>query len=97
MLGNTLGNRSANGLTAVNYVKFNHVAKDKLHMSPKQAAEYIEGDGKDVPELGRDLRWFGSADKYADLEVHNEDADEFIKRVKKHIADREAKEEQEKK
>jgi hypothetical protein len=97
MLGNVIGNQSVNKQTGVNYVKFNHVAKDKLHMNPQQAAEYIGGDGKDVPELGRDLRWFGSVDKYADLEVHNQDADEFIKRVKKHIADKEAKEEQEKK
>lgn len=93
MLGNVLGNQSVNKPTGVNYVKFSHVANDKLHMRPQQAAEYIEGHGRDIPELGRDLRWFGSTDDYTNLEVHHEDADEFIKRVKKHLAEQEAKEE----
>lgn len=96
MLGNVIGNQLVNKLTGVNYVKFTHLAKNKLNMAPQQAAEFIEGSGKDVPELGRELRWFGSTDDVNNLEVHNQDADEFIKRVKKHLAEQEAKEEQNK-
>ncbi|MDQ5938691.1 MAG: hypothetical protein QG603_505 [Patescibacteria group bacterium] len=97
MLGSTLGNRSVNGIAGSSYVKFSHVAQEKLHMRPQEALEYVEGRGhKKIPELGRNLRWFGSTHDVDNLEVHHEDADEFIKRVKKHLAEEEAKAEQNK-
>lgn len=84
MLGRRLGNQSANKSTGSNYVKFKHIAQDKLKMRSQEASQYIEGFGMDIPGLGKDLRWLGDPNDQDNLEVHHEDADEFIKRVKKH-------------
>lgn len=93
MLGRVLGNFSANKSTGSSYVKFTHIAQEKLHMRPQQAGQYIEGYGMEIPELGKGLRWLGNTDDYDNLEVYHEDADKFIKRVKKHLAETKPKDE----
>ncbi len=87
MLGRPTGNTTANSSVGANYVKFKHVAQDKLKMRSQEAGKYIEGYGMDIPGFGKDLRWMGNPDDHDNLEMHIEDADKFIKRVKKHKAD----------
>lgn len=82
-----MGNQSANRSTGSNYVKFKHIAQDKLKMRSQEASQYIEGYGLEIPGLGKDLRWLGDPNDHDNLEMHHEDAEEFIKRVKKHIAE----------
>ncbi len=91
MLGRTSGNFSANKSTGSNYVQFSHMATDQLHMRPQKAGQYIEGYGRDIPNLGSDLRWLGNSDDVDSLELHHEDVETFIKRVKKHLEETEPK------
>lgn len=84
-----MGNQSANRSVGSNYVRFKHIAQDKLKMRPSEAGQYIDGYGMEIPGLGKDLRWLGNTDDHDNLEVHHEDADEFIKRVKKHMEENE--------
>ena len=86
LLGMPRGNQSANKSTG-SYVKFSHLAKDKLKMRSQEASQFIEGYGRDIPGLGKDLRWLGDPNMPDELQLHNEDAAEFIKRVEKHKAE----------
>jgi hypothetical protein len=66
------------------YIRFGDVARDRCGMQCQYASRYLMGELNGYPKLGEDLRWFGDTGSYHGLMIHKGDADEFVRRVRKH-------------
>ena len=68
------------------YVAFGDAAR-KIGIQSQYASRYVRGDGDHAncgsdPALGRELRFIGDACDYHDLLIHQDDLDEFVRRVR---------------
>jgi hypothetical protein len=63
------------------YVPFGDVARQRLHEQCQYASRYLEGELGD-PDLGSDLRWYGDTADYHGLQIHQDDVEEFVRRVR---------------
>lgn len=65
------------------YVHFGDVARDRCGMQCQYCRHYLAGE-HGCPDLGSDLRWHGDTTDYHKLKIHQDDADEFVRRVRTH-------------
>ena len=65
------------------YVHFGDVARDRCGMQCQYASRYLMGE-LGHGNLGEGLRWYGDTADYHGLEIHKDDADEFVRRVREY-------------
>lgn len=72
------------------YVNFGDLVRKRLHRQCQYVSRYV-GGLCDYPDLGEGLRFMERgkpvtySDDYHSLEIHKDDAEEFIKRVKDYL------------
>ena len=66
------------------FVVFGNVAREVLNQQAQYASRYINGSKGEYPNLGEGLRFEGDPEDYHDVKIHNEDVEEFVKRVKEY-------------
>jgi hypothetical protein len=67
------------------YTQFGPVARYKIGIQAQYASRYINGMN-DYPALGEDLRfrnWPNAGMNYHAIEIHRDDVDEFVRRVRR--------------
>jgi len=62
------------------------VARGKFGMQCQYVSRYVDGVIPGWANLGKGLRFQGSAANYHSLKIHKDDVEEFVRRVKKHWA-----------
>ena len=67
------------------YVCFGDVARGQLDQQCQYASRYVDGR-YDYPNLGVGLRFIGDACDYHSLQIHKDDVEEFVHRVKEYKA-----------
>lgn len=65
------------------WISFGDVARNRCGMQSQYCSRYVDGFSR-FPKLGEGLRFQGSPFYYHSLEIHADDADEFVARVKAH-------------
>lgn len=65
------------------YVRFGDVARDRCGMQCQYAARNLAGE-HGSGDVGSDLRWHGDTADYHNLLIHPDDADEFVRRLRKY-------------
>jgi len=68
------------------FVPFGDVARQQIGMQCQYASGYILGEGR-CPNLGDGLRfknWPNTSGDYHSIEIHQDDVEEFVRRVKEH-------------
>ncbi len=72
------------------WVDFGHVSRTLCDMQSQYCSRYVDGRGDRTPNLGKGLRFRGTGGKplntanYHSIEIHSDDVDEFVKRVREH-------------
>lgn len=66
-----------------NFVEFGPVARERIGMQAQYACRYILGQ-HGYPRLGDGLRFMGRTENYHFLEIHQDDVEEFVRRVTEH-------------
>ena len=64
------------------FINFGDIAHGELGMQTQYASRYVSGI--DRPDLAKGLRTRGNPADYHELEIHKDDVEEFIARVKKY-------------
>lgn len=67
-----------------NYIEFGDVARGRCRMQCQYASRYLDG-GCGSPDLGSDLRWYGSTSDYHFIMIHKDDADTFVGRMRERM------------
>ena len=63
------------------FINFGDVARKRLNMQCQYASRYHGGLGG-TPDLTKSLRVMGDAKDYHSMEIHKDDVEEFVRRVK---------------
>lgn len=68
------------------YISVGTFANQELGRQAKNIASLLDGEEGTSPEynLGSELRFKGSSGNYADMKIHIDDLEAFIKRAKNH-------------
>ncbi len=69
------------------YISFGDVARGRLHEQSQYASRYVDGRHGD-PNLGTGLRFSGDPKDYHFLKIHQDDVEEFVRRVEAHRKER---------
>jgi len=74
----------------LNYVNFGDITRKKLGIQCQYASRYVHGKIEGWPYLGKDLRFKNDPiNDYHSLQIHKDDVEEFVRRVKGHCQERE--------
>jgi len=63
------------------FVRFGDVASMLLKQQAQYASRYVDGFQEEYPNLGEGLRFEGKSDDYHNLKIHQDDINEFVRRV----------------
>ena len=66
------------------YINFGDVCRNRLSMQSQTGMYYFLGLA-DRPEMGNGLRIRGDWNFWHSVEIHKDDADEFVRRVKEYM------------
>lgn len=72
------------------FISLGDVSRGKLGMQAQYASRHVDGifpeypDVASDPAFGEGLRVYGSEGDYHSYMIHQDDADEFVKRVRQH-------------
>lgn len=71
------------------YIAFGeHVAHKRLNQQCQYASRYIDGRIEGYPNLGEGLRFKGETSDYHSILIHEDDVDEFVRRVEEYKENR---------
>ncbi len=66
------------------FVNFGDIARARLRQQCQYASRYVDGKIQGYPNLGEGLRFRGTPADYHSLEIHQDDVEEFVRRVEQH-------------
>lgn len=67
--------------TDSNYISFGDVARDRCGMQCQYASRYLTGAGGRA-KIDPSIRYRGRESSYHSLEIHREDADRFVEKLR---------------
>ena len=68
-------------IDANGFVRFGEVAIGELKQQSQYASRYVNGEIEGYPNLGEGLRFEGDPSDYHSLRIHQDDIEEFVRRV----------------